>query len=92
MFKEILRVSASISNNIVLAHAGIHGAVAQLNRSMGPRVREDDVVLRHCCPFCNSLVRQDDTKKKGLKITLQAFHLTNFWCGWQELNPRPLGS
>jgi hypothetical protein len=31
-------------------------------------------------------------KKKGLKISLQALRLTNFWCGWQESNPRPLGS
>ncbi len=31
-------------NHIVLAHAGTHGTVAQLNRSIGPRLREDDVV------------------------------------------------
>ncbi len=28
---------------IVLAHAGTHGTLASSNRSMGPRVREDDV-------------------------------------------------
>ncbi len=44
--------------HIVLAHAGTHGTVQLSNCSMGPRVREDDVTLLRCDPFCYSRVRE----------------------------------
>ena len=50
---------------IVLAHAVTYGTVAQMNRSMGSRVREDDVALLLCRPFCDCLVSKNDAATIG---------------------------